>query len=897
MHKFNLYQVTETCFEDSEYVTMSKVMCPRNRIESEIFIKLLKIETDEYFSKLSETSSNLLSSAVCCMKSKITEISKKRLNKIILRAPCYSIAFLDAILERSLYSIRNQHYSFACKDLLYYESLDSRLKTTKGTVLSQSLLCLALFMTRDNKAAKQKLKNLKDMIDRLPSTDKTSEISSFWSLLQKYEKEINQETRNVQYTRKPMIKSFVPLNGLGGSKKIPFASSACEYKRTMNGPAGVFARVDIPKGKIILVDTPVYFQFSAPFLNCEMCGVHQELVFHTCSRCRYKTYCTQTCMELDWEIHQTECYGYKIGLIPMLETTQLFRCFLQAAKYLNQAILKHGRILNDPLFAWNFILEYAIEDDKGDSIISELLATQPDYKQLTSEKYHEVISTAFRLSVFIFNDTNIIGTYFSLLLIKKISVIHLMAAILMRLGAHILLKSQVAELHYPKTENISSQNDDNLVNDTVFPSISDRTSANAFSYYGIDGPSDFADCYNDVRKRSFSNENLTEARNQFPPKDNPMSQFTNRLLNLSLSHDKIESAENLFNAGIRNSKETTEILDNLNSSKRCRLVTKIAKYFHQFIGDYFGQADNYCSHYQQKSTLCSTLKALKQSNTTGNIKVISLSRGQLIGVTSTNIVAGEELILGPYILRPLAKSLVLNQSYSHAFNISSEGASDAKTAFQWEISELFQTARTKGAQFYAENNELFQKHMSFISEIETQMFAVESSQLDIKVQKSLAILHGTYNAFSALHFTSGSGLRLRGGLKLANFLASNGFLEHASDVIMLIFDSIGGEDVYLDEAGIYRRIFAIIRKIIEQYIENIRDACVDVDRDYPNMLLAICFRIVERQQVKYDSLLEDEEAFALYLEYSAHYYKWKTIISSYILMPPRLRKYLLDSNV
>ncbi|BFF91663.1 uncharacterized protein DMAD_09890 [Drosophila madeirensis] len=56
---------------------MSKVMCPWSLIESEVFIQVLKKETDEYFSILSEKSSSLLSSADCLTKSSNTDLSKK----------------------------------------------------------------------------------------------------------------------------------------------------------------------------------------------------------------------------------------------------------------------------------------------------------------------------------------------------------------------------------------------------------------------------------------------------------------------------------------------------------------------------------------------------------------------------------------------------------------------------------------------------------------------------------------------------------------------------------------------------------------------------------------------------------------------------------------------------
>lgn len=86
------------------------------------------------------------------------------------------------------------------------------------------------------------------------------------------------------------------------------------------------------------MEDPAYFQFSAPFLNCDLCETHQELLY-TCEDCRYKTYCSKSCFDNDAGAHQYECYGYKIGIIPMLEASMVYRLFLQAAEYVFPAIL------------------------------------------------------------------------------------------------------------------------------------------------------------------------------------------------------------------------------------------------------------------------------------------------------------------------------------------------------------------------------------------------------------------------------------------------------------------------------------------------------------------------------------------------------------------------------
>lgn len=100
---------------------------------------------------------------------------------------------------------------------------------------------------------------------------------------------------------------------------------------------GVYARKRIPKNAIVIAETGQNFQFSAPFMNCEKCGAYENNLY-TCSECRSKCYCSNACLKYDWEEHQHECFGYRIGIIQMLEAKILFRFFVQAAKCLSPAL-------------------------------------------------------------------------------------------------------------------------------------------------------------------------------------------------------------------------------------------------------------------------------------------------------------------------------------------------------------------------------------------------------------------------------------------------------------------------------------------------------------------------------------------------------------------------------
>ncbi|XP_036674224.3 uncharacterized protein [Drosophila suzukii] len=876
MHRIPLPLVPDPRPEASEYVTMSKVMCPRNLIECELFLKVLQKETDAVFHGFSESAQSCLNLSKECMRMKNPIVLKKTtqsLDEIICRAPSGTTAYVDAILARSVLYMKTNQHAIACNDLMFYESLDETLKTTEGTLVSQILLCISLYMNREYQASKDKLILLKDLIEKTPLSEK-SEIGQFLCLITQYEERISQARRNVEFTEKVESKDLMPFKGFKLTRRIPFASQVCEYfEKYKEKPAGVFASDDIPKGEIVLVENPVLFQFSAPFLNCDLCGLHRKQLY-TCDNCRFKTYCSKLCMESDAEVHQFECYGYKIGLIPMLEASILFRLFLRSGEYILPALVDfamEGGVLNNPRDAWTFIQEHAQEEDKEYNLIGEFLATAPDYKLLTKEKYQEIVTTAFRLSVFIYNDHDLADKYFYLLALGKTDMINVMSAILLRLGAHVLLNSQRAELYYPKPGEGMNETHEEFAKCGDLPISTDRISANAFSYYGVNAISDFVDCYNNIHDSVDEFESEIQEKSS---KDSPMFQFADRLQSICIQKYEIDTVEDITTAKTLPTHQVDEIFDIFNTSKRCQLLTSFAKYFHQFIHQYFNKIEN---AFQVKTTFCATLKAFKQNCATENVKVFSLPNGKFLGVTAKNVDAGEEFVVCPDFLRHRDQNLLLDLAQCKDLNCSSN--------INREKSSLEKQA----------SPEFLRHNTAFIYEINNKISAWKQSRQDVKLQLNLSILYGTYNSFLALHCAEKDEIRLMGVLKFSMFLAMNGFLQHASDNILNLVELIELDDIYFKDVQIYSQVFRVIKRIMEQYIDIMID-CPDVGPEYPKMVIASCSLILKRLQLHTEALIDNEEASSLYTEYSTYHYKWKTVLSSYLQMPPGLRNYLTDSK-
>ncbi|KAH8347478.1 hypothetical protein KR059_011421 [Drosophila kikkawai] len=882
MRRIPLYIAEDPSPEDSEYDTMTLVMCPRNLIECELFLKIMRKETDAAFKDFAENAESCLAISKKCLKLKDTHVMKQtllNLNEIICRGPSESTSFVDAILARSVVYLQNCEHAIACNDLLYYESLPVALKTTEGTIVSEIYLCVCLYILRKYQTARDKLAYVKKLI----------EMASTLSVLKLYEEKINQSSRNVELCKHTARKVFEPYLGYKFGRKIPYASKACKYvPKSADNSAAVLASSDIPKGAIVLVEDPLFFQFSAPFLNCSLCETHQELLY-TCDHCRYKTYCSKECSDSDAEKHKLECQGYRIGLIPMLEATILFRLFLKSAEYVFPAIMDFtmdGGVINNPRDAWHFILEHAEEEDEEYHIVGEFLATRPDFKRLSKEQYRDVVSTAFRLAVFIYTETDLVDKYFYLLRLQKIDMINVMAAVLLRLGAHVLLSSQHHEMWYPKRGEFLNGARVEFAATFPLPVPSERIMANAFSYYKINPLTDFVECYNNVKKTPENSGNGRDAH--ATQGESPLVHFENKLYSMCLKNRDVDCVEDILDADILPMQLIDKILEDFSTPKRCQLLKNLAKYFHLFVHQYFSKYTVNNRIYQMKSSLCATLKTFKHCCKTENVKVMYvrlrvynlfmflrcmlfhfrlLPSGHVLGVTSDQVNAGVELVVSSNLINQLDQ------------NLTSERAQFQDFKFPSSLNDEMNIVR----------NCCFLKHFFEL----LSSFCINI--LDLKVQHDLMTLYGTYNSFLTLHFPETHEMCLLGVLKFSMFLATNGFLQHASDIILHVIELIELNDIYLMDIGLYRQVFCAIQNVIEQYIDIMIDS-QELGSEYPELMLLSCACLLKRLLRHLGKLLDDEEASRLYMEFSTYHIKWKTILNSYILMPPGLRKYLLESK-
>ncbi|XP_070062844.1 uncharacterized protein [Drosophila virilis] len=216
MDKMYLNILTDV--RDDDFETMSRVTCPQNLIESELFVLILKNASNAFFDGIVKDSENWLNMATKFVKSNDIKTSLKGLqllNKIICRTPTNTTVFLDALLARSVYLVQIQKYPLARSDLEYYKRFNPKLMTTDGILIVQTLLCLSLYLMRKMHDARFHLYQLEEVLGKLPANlfREIFELQTFLKLLEKYKKEIKQSPRNIHYKINKEGVSSGPLNG------------------------------------------------------------------------------------------------------------------------------------------------------------------------------------------------------------------------------------------------------------------------------------------------------------------------------------------------------------------------------------------------------------------------------------------------------------------------------------------------------------------------------------------------------------------------------------------------------------------------------------------------------------------------------------------------------------
>ncbi|XP_046865822.1 uncharacterized protein LOC6651442 [Drosophila willistoni] len=887
MYKFALYSLTGWYCGRSEYETMLEVMCPRNVIDSELLIKVIKKESEAFSKNFLLKSNDILDLAIEQIKSSDLDIRNKGLallNKLIYRVPCDNgPVFPGALLARGIYFVQRQKYRLASNDLIWYRSLDSSHKSPEEILLAEILLCLSFFNLRELYSAKEVLHRVNAMDS---SILEKSELFAFLLLLRRFEKVINYDSKNFRFTTKN-------IHGKGNPENELAKNSKC-FNVKVGQQEKIIANQSIEKGEIVAAERPKYFQFSAPFLNCELCGVLQEQLY-TCPNCRYRTYCSKVCLELDYEDHKDECYGYKVGIIQMLEANLLFRLFVQTAKYLADVLfffLLDGGMITDPLVAWKFFVESARDDCRSDIIIYKFLTLEPDYDQIKSEKWQQMVGTAFRLAVFVYNDTEIIKTYFGLIKLTKFDMINVMAALLLRLNAHITLKCQREKLLCPVNSRLTSELQDKDQEQLSSCERAERMRINAFHYYKINSTAEIADSLNMFLKRDLQKRYIT-TKNRYQNRS-PLSEYMNKLINLCLQNQKIDSASILINIA-----HTTLNDIELNNSKRYEKMIDIAKYFYQFLDEYFSPNNATKFLHQEKLSLCASFDAFQNVSKEENVEIRSCASDIYIGVTTKKVNAGTELSMG---LRPphqnfcnsLSIELFDGDKFIRRNCLRAEHPSLGLFCGVCENENVISPANDSCLECGAHYDDLLDQKIVYISYLESEILKKAKQHQDN--EHDLALMYGTYNIFLSKHFTEGHDLPLRGALKLAKFLAIKGFVQHASEVLLsLVY--IYMEVSYLYETDICTKIFDIIQIIMEHCAENI-DISSEIEPTYLTKLLESSQSILNRQEENLKLFVDDEDLFEFCMKQSTNYSKWKQIINLHYLMPQSVRDYLykIESN-
>ncbi|KAH8359112.1 hypothetical protein KR093_004308, partial [Drosophila rubida] len=135
--------------------------------ETELLLHVLKKNSNDFYNGVVGYSENLLNNAIKFAKNKDSTVSKQEiyfLNQIIYRTPTNSAVFMDALLARIIYFVRNQKYSMARSDMEYLKSFDPNYMTPQGLILVQTLTCISLYFMREMQDARINLHHLEELL-------------------------------------------------------------------------------------------------------------------------------------------------------------------------------------------------------------------------------------------------------------------------------------------------------------------------------------------------------------------------------------------------------------------------------------------------------------------------------------------------------------------------------------------------------------------------------------------------------------------------------------------------------------------------------------------------------------------------------------------------------------
>uniref|UniRef100_A0A1A9W588 MYND-type domain-containing protein n=1 Tax=Glossina brevipalpis TaxID=37001 RepID=A0A1A9W588_9MUSC len=614
--------------------------------ETDTFITLLDEATLSYRSDCLQIAEDMYKEAkACLMGQRNTPTHTKGMcivDAIILKVPSDSAVLVWALKVRGDFNYQSGSFEYASRDYEIFLEACKKGNPEVGVCCQvYGRLTICMYMTRQQIKSLKYLHEYENCRVKLSSeilrdqvyAELDENIKGFELLLANIE--------NVVPTISESLYFVTPYNGFSESREIPLASAACDYRDN-----AIYANSTIPKGAVLFVEEQFWSPVKIPFLRCECCGRYTSL-FYTCLDCRYKCYCSLICIEKDKPFHQFECEGYMQLSLIFLDAGHIFRLFVRILFLLKDNVF-HRKIFQK-LKTGGEVLNI-IHDILSDKVLYGtrylgLIRNKPSYGNLSNVQYSTLITTAFRLTIFIEKKTNILETFLNKLSISNKQKMIVVGSLLMRLHANILLNSfDVEYVGYLRSVSLCDGEQPDVPK--YISPIRDGPVEDICEFYNIDVERDIHKRNDDIMKCERPTSRASSALLNWHHTKNcsPISSLLS-IFKDAIVKQYLTDINQLDEECVQDSEKINDYIAKTmnNDESRFELVKGCAYLFHKFFVGYFLQMFEFYPNISEMATIyCPTMTKFKHS-CLPNVQVMVLDNGVVIGKSLRDINENEEL--------------------------------------------------------------------------------------------------------------------------------------------------------------------------------------------------------------------------------------------------------------
>uniref|UniRef100_A0A1I8PS07 MYND-type domain-containing protein n=1 Tax=Stomoxys calcitrans TaxID=35570 RepID=A0A1I8PS07_STOCA len=701
---------------------------------------------------------------------------------------------------------------------------------------------------------------------------KYNEVKKYLQLYKEYKGQLSAESQQkknfVQTDDLPEI--MVKLdNALGPQLKLQRKTSSAIRQCSSDNTGNVIGKAsayDYQQADVVFVEDPMVKSINAPLFRCEKCFCQTKQQIYTCLECRYKTYCSLHCLQSDSEEHKLECIGYKQLLLLILDAGVLFRNFVKISHELDEKIFScksfgKYKTARDVWFGLLICLEQK-QAEVNCSILS-LLTMKPMYDRLTETQYSTLVTTAFRLAMFIDMKTNLIEKLFGRLQISDKQKLIVVGSMLMRIHCNLLLSTFDCDVTRGDVQLQYSSNMQQINSLTKNSGQKHQEIIEDLNqFYDIDVSVEVWDYSLKIQK---SARKPKKAQALSVLQQNKHSQEECKRLHRILSIYKDKIAEVYFNPDLVNkvlygpkadqplsaavTKKMCSRLALMTNEQRCYFVQRYARLFHNYFADYFMHL------VEQKNDVPNILAvyspSLKefQHSCDPNVEVMIMTNGTLVGKALKAIKAGEQLYVSvnAHYMRHARKE---RQTFLKQLDLECQCEFCVSDNAEEPIMhrEVIYCDSCQGVSISpdmkecpkckTQYNELLTKHFTVINILENKMISdLENWQLNAINERDIYILHLIFLMHARKYFGPQYEFRIKIELKHARYLAYKNFIIPTYQLLMEIRKNI--QKSY-DEHSIWFTFYADMLQAIKIILICNIDDSTSIPPSAIDTLLKLC---------------------------------------------------------